>query len=128
MDLLGHSQELAPQRNRVDGAIVFRRFTKSIKDNGGDQTAYRESIIAETRELFDCDVDELYKATGGKRNRRDTLPQVAQEAYMVNESLSAHQLERQIGTLGGESQEEVNAQITGIVRHQARQTRQWLPW
>lgn len=126
--MLGQSQELAPQRKRVDGATVFRRFTGTIKRNGGDQEAYRNSIVAETQELFDCDVDELYRQTGGKPNRRDTLPTPAQEAYMVNESLSANELERQEGTIGGESQEAVNEKITGVVREQAKQTRKWLPW
>jgi hypothetical protein len=47
---------------------------------------------------------------------------------MVNEFLSANALEAQIGTLGGETQEEVNAKIVATVRHQAKQVRQWLPW
>ncbi len=128
LDVLGQSQELVPPRKRIDSAVVLRRFTKTIKDNGGDQAAYRDSIIAETRELFDCEVDELYQQTGGKPGRRDTLPQPAQEAYMVNESLSANELERHIGTIGGESQEEVNARIVGVVREQSKQTRKWLPW
>ncbi|MBE9068603.1 hypothetical protein IQ260_18310 [Leptolyngbya cf. ectocarpi LEGE 11479] len=128
MDVLGQSQELVPPRKRVDSATVFKRFTKSVQDNGGDQTAYRESIVEETKELFDCDVDELYIQTGGKRGRRDTLPQPAQEAYMVNESISANELERHIGTIGGDSQEEVNDQIKAVVRNQSKQTRRWLPW
>lgn len=129
MDLLGQpSQELVPQRQRVDGAIVFKRFTGAIQRNGGDQDAYRDSVMAETEELFDCSVQELYRATGAKRNRRDTLPQPAQEAYMVNESLSANELERQEGSIGGETQEEVNDKITGVVRDQSKQTRKWLPW
>ncbi|MEM9808153.1 MAG: hypothetical protein AAF959_23040 [Cyanobacteria bacterium P01_D01_bin.56] len=128
LDILGQSQELAPPRKQVDGVIVFKRFTKTIQANGGDQDAYRFSIEAETNELFDCSVKELYDETGAKRQDRSTLPQPAQEAYMVNESLSANELERQEGTIGGESQEEVNAQITGVVRQQAKQTRKWLPW
>ena len=128
MDLLGQSQELAPQRRRVDGAIVFRRFTDSIRSNGGDGQVYQEAIVEETRELFDCRVSELYEGTGGKRNDRSTLPQAAQEAYMVNESLSANELERLIGTIGGESQDEVNDQIKAVVREQSKQTRKWLPW
>lgn len=128
LDLLGQSQELAPQRKRVDGATVFKRFTGAIKANGGDEDAYPEAIGAETEELFGCDVEDLYHQTGGKPGRRDTLPAPAQEAYMVNESLSANELERQEGTIGGESQEEVNDKITGVVREQSKQTRKWLPW
>ena len=47
---------------------------------------------------------------------------------MVNESLSANELERHIGTIGGETQEEVDARILGMVREQSKQTRKWLPW
>ena len=128
LDLSGQSQELTPPRKRVTGAIVFRRFTQSIKDNGGDEQVYPEVINQETLELFDCDVKDLYEQTGGKPGYRDTLPQPAQEAYMVNESLSANELERLHGTIGGESQEEVNNQIKAVVREQSKQTRKWLPW
>ncbi|EKU96954.1 hypothetical protein Lepto7375DRAFT_0884 [Leptolyngbya sp. PCC 7375] len=128
MDLLGQSQELTPPRKRVDGAIVFRRFTNSIQANGGDEDAYQNSIVEETRELFDCEVDELYQGTGAKRGRRHTLPQAAQEAYMVNESLSANELERLEVSIGGETQREVNERIQAVVKQQAKQTRKWLPW
>ena len=128
MDLLGPSQELVPQRKRVDRATVFKRFTNAIKANGGDEDAYPDAIGAETEELFDCDVEDLYQQTGAKLGRRDTLPAPAQEAYMVNESLSANELERQEGTIGGESQAEMNDKITGVVRQQAKRTRKWLPW
>ena len=47
---------------------------------------------------------------------------------MVNESLSANQLEQLEGTIGGETQQEVNARIQSVVKHQAKQTRKWLPW
>lgn len=128
LDLSGNSQELTPPRKRVDGAIVNRRFTKAIKDNGGRGEVFRRAIGVETDELFDCSVADLYKETGGKPGRRDTLPQPAQEAYMVNESLTANELERMIGTIGGEDQEEVNDRIVGLTREQAKQTRKWLPW
>lgn len=128
LDLIGDSQALAPQRNRVDGAIVNKRFTQSIRDNGGAGDVFQRSVVEETRELFDCTVNELYRETGGKKGRRETLPQAAQEAYMVNESLAANELERQIGTIGGDSQDEVNDQIVGSVRQTSKNTRRWLPW
>ena len=128
LDLSGNSQELIPPRERVTGAIVFKRFTKSIMDNGGASDVYPDAIAAETDELFGCNVEELYRGTGGKPGRRDTLPQPAQEAYMVNESITANELERLIGTIGGETQEEVNDRIVGVTRQQAKQTRKWLPW
>ncbi|NEP61076.1 MAG: hypothetical protein F6K31_29525 [Symploca sp. SIO2G7] len=128
MDLLGDSQLLPPQRERVTGAIVFKRFTKSIKDNGGSPQSYRNAVVEETKELFDCTVNELYQMTGGKIRDLATLPQAAQEAYMVNESLSANELERLRGTIAGETQEEIDARIIGAVREQSKQTRKWLPW
>ena len=111
-----------------DGAIVNRRFNRSINDNVGNGDVYQDAAIAQTDELFGCSVRELYQATGGKRNDRSTLPQPAQEAYMVNESLTANELERLIGTIGGEDQEEVNNAIVGVVRQQSKRTRKWLPW
>ncbi|MEA5464911.1 hypothetical protein [Leptothoe sp. PORK10 BA2] len=95
-------------RKRSTGATVFRRFTGSIDANGGDADAIRDSIQAETEELFDCDVTELYRLTGGTPNDRSTLPAIVQETYMANETLASFELNRMEGTIGGESQEEVN--------------------
>ena len=128
LDLLGNSLELEPQRKRFSGAIAFRRFTDTIKANGGDETCDIDAIVTETQELFDCGVNELYEETGGKPNRRDTLPHEVQQAYTVNESLSAYELERMEGTIGGENQTEVNNKINAVVREQSKQTRKWLPW
>ena len=47
---------------------------------------------------------------------------------MVNETLSAYELERMEGTIGGESQQEVNDRIDAVVREQSKQTRKRLPW
>lgn len=126
--MLGNSKELSPQRKRFDGAMAFRRFTDTIKANGGDDEAYRQAVITETEELFDCEVRELYRLTGGKPNKRHTLPHEVQQAYMVNETLSAYELERMEGTIGGESQQEVNDRIDAVVREQSKQTRKRLPW
>ena len=107
---------------------MFRRFTDTIKANGGDDEAYMQAVVTETNELFGCTVAELYKGTGSKPNRRETLPHEAQQAYMVNETLSAYELERMEGTIGGEDQDEVNDRINAVVREQSKQTRKWLPW
>ncbi|NEQ51432.1 MAG: hypothetical protein F6K11_15040 [Leptolyngbya sp. SIO3F4] len=112
----------------MDGALVNRRFNTSIKENGGAGDVYEQAAVAQTKELFGCTVNELYRETGGKKGRRDTLPQPAQEAYMVNESLAANELDRQIGTIGGESQDEVNSRILASVEQTSKQTRKWLPW
>ncbi len=116
-------------RKRSTGATVFRRFTGSIDANGGDADAIRDSIQAETEELFDCDVAELYRLTGGTPNDRSTLPSIVQDTYMANETLASFELERMEGTIGGESQEEVNDKIVGSVRQTSRETRRnWLLW
>lgn len=128
MDLSGGSQQLTPKRTRVDGATVNKRFNRAIKDNGGGPLSYFKAAQAETEELFDCRVQDLYKATGGKLNDRSTLPQPAQEAYMVNESLAANELERQLGTIGGESQKEVDDKIVASVRQTSKHTRSLLSW
>lgn len=128
LDLLGQSQELGPQRKRVDGVTAYRRFTDTIKANGGDGECYKQAVITETAELFDCTVRQLYEGTGGKRFKRDTLPHEVQQAYMANETLTAYELERMEGTIGGESQEEVNERINAVVKEESKKTRKRFPW
>ena len=128
LDLLRNSQKLAPQRKRADGVTVFRRFTDSIKANGGDGECYKQAVVTETAELFDCTVRQLYQETGGKRFKRDTLPHEVQQAYMANETFAAYELERMEGTIGGESQEEVNQRINSVVKEESKKTRKRLPW
>jgi hypothetical protein len=91
MDLFGNSQDLV-QQERVDGAIVNKDFNRVIKDSGGSNSAYGRAVQAETQELFDCDVDQLYQETGGRKGDRSTLPKEAQKGYIVNETLSTHRL------------------------------------
>jgi len=62
-----------------------------------------------------------------KKERRETLPQAMQEAYMVIESLTADELKQQICTIGGDSQDEINGQIVGSVKPTSKNTRRWLP-
>lgn len=126
LDLLRKGQ--FANRCRETGATVFRTFTDTIHANGGDRDAIRESIIAETQELFDCDVREVYEETGAVFNDRSTLPAVVQRSYIANEAICAFELERMEGTLGGESQEEVNDKIVGQVRHVSKKTRDSFPW
>ncbi|MDV3351429.1 hypothetical protein QGP82_22185 [Leptothoe sp. LEGE 181152] len=85
-------------------------------------------MITETAELFDCTVRQLYQETGGKRFKRDTLPHEVQQAYMANETFAAYELERMEGTIGGESQDEVNERINAVVKEESRKTRKRFPW
>ncbi|MEM9009312.1 MAG: hypothetical protein AAGE59_38155 [Cyanobacteria bacterium P01_F01_bin.86] len=103
-------------------------MTDTIKANGGGKDCYAKVVVTETKELFGCSVRDLYKGTGGKINRRETLPDDAQQAYILNEILSAYELERLEGTIGGEEQIEVDNKINAVVREQSKQTRKWLPW
>ena len=107
---------------------MFRKFTDSIKANGGDADAIIDSITVETEELFGCSVRELYQATGGKKNDRSTLPEIVQRSYIANEALSSFELERMEGTVGGEDQQENNENIVGTVKNVSKKTRKWLPW
>ena len=115
-------------RERSTGATIFRKFTDSIKANGGDADAIIDSITVETEELFGCSVRELYQATGGKKKDRSTLPEIVQRSYIANEALSSFELERMEGTIGGEDQQENNENIVGTVRDVSKKTRKWLPW
>lgn len=124
MDLFGSSTELA-RHERVDGATVNRDFTKAIKNSGGSDKAYPRAIRAETQELFDCGVDELYEATGGRKNDRSTLPKEAQKAYLVSETLSAHRLN---GREYQGSQLQKDEAIVADVKDTATKVRRWLPW
>ena len=119
---------MPPQRKRVDGVTIFRRFTDSIKANGGDGECYKQAVVTETAELFDCTVRQLYEETEGKRFNRDTLPHEVQQAYMANETFAAHELERMEGSIGGESQQEVNERINAVVKEESKKTRKRLPW
>lgn len=98
-------------------------FTQAIQDAGGSHRAYAKAIRAETQELFDCSVDELYEATGGKKGDRSTLPKEAQKAYMVSETLATHQL-RDTRTPNTSP----DTHIVKTVAKTAQQVRHWLPW
>jgi hypothetical protein len=125
LSLFEESSELT-QHKRVDGATVYKGFQKAISDCGGSEDARKKAVGAETRELFDCTVNELYAGTGGKRGKRETLPEVVQEAYTVNETLSKHRL-NEMDNPGG-NQQQVDAQIVDTVADTAKQVRGWFPW
>jgi hypothetical protein len=127
LDLFGGSQKLS-KHQRVDVATVHQDFTKAIKDSGGSRKAYPRAIQAETQELFDCDVDELYLQTGGKKGERSTLPKEAQKAYMVNETISAHRLDSEVKEHNSDTQQQKDDRIVETVRDSAENVRKWMPW
>lgn len=121
---LGGSSDLLPTDERVDGATVRKRFTKAIQDNGGSKKAQQMATEAESQALFDCTTAELYKRTGGNRRKgRRTLPPAIQEGYLVNESICANHLEGRVGSIGGDTQGEVDGAIASEVDAKTRENR-----
>lgn len=126
MNLLEENSQLS-KRRRVDGAIVNKDFRDAIHRSGGSQSAYPDAVIAETQELFDCSVQQLYKATGGKKGDRSTLPEAAQKAYMASEIRATHELDA-TEFYDCDNPSQVDTKIVETVRVTARETRKWLPW
>lgn len=127
LSLLGDSQPLT-RHERVDSATVNKDFAKAIQQAGGSNRAYPRAVKAETKELFDCGVDELYEATGGRKGDRSTLPKEAQKAYMVSETLSAHRLNHEVSGNNQNSQRQKDDQVVETVKDTATNVRKWLPW
>jgi hypothetical protein len=126
LNLDGSSQPLTPHE-RVDGATVFKDFTKSIKGVGGSNRAISGAVEAETQELFNCSTEDLYKQTGGKKGNRSTLPSEAQKAYMASEIRATHELGR-TEFYDCENPDQVDRKIVSTTRAAAKETRKWLPW
>jgi hypothetical protein len=124
LDLFGNSQKLR-QHERVDGAIVNRDFNNAIQRAGGSNKAYARAVKAETPELFDCGIDELYDRTGGSQGNRSTLPKEAQKAYIVSETLATHRLNDR--SYAGTQKQKDDA-IVNDVKDTAKDVRKWLPW
>ncbi|NER08585.1 MAG: hypothetical protein F6K17_41680 [Okeania sp. SIO3C4] len=124
LDLFGNSQELA-ERRRVDGVTVRRNFTNTIEEKGGSKIAFGRSTEALTQEVMGCETRELYKQTGAKRGRRETLPERAQEALMTGEIVASHDLKQ--ADIQGD-QEQRDDQIVNSVRGSGKKVRRWFPW
>lgn len=127
LNLLGDSQPITPHE-RVDGTTVYKDFSNAIKDSGGSSKAHGRAVKAETQELFDCGVDELYEATGGRKGDRASLPKEAQKAYMVSETVSTHRLNHDLKGENHGSQKQKDDHVVETVRDTAENVRKWLPW
>jgi hypothetical protein len=114
MDLLGNS---LPVRSRVDGAIVRKEFTKTIKEKGGGKMTQAQATEAMTRELFGCGTNEIYRETGANQSKRETLPYEAQTAYIVGEAVCTDRL-KETPIEGSDSQK--HAQIVDVVESTTR--------
>jgi len=122
LNLFGDSQPLT-QHERVDGAIVNKDLNKEIKAKGGSEAAYPRVAETITEEMFDMSSRELYKATGGKINRRETLPKEAQQAFIAAELRVTHDLKS--SEIHTTDQNEIDTQIDETARVGSRETRNW---
>lgn len=110
---------------RVDGATVNKDLNKTIKEKGGTGTVYPDCANAMCESLFDMKPDELYKATGAKKNQRSTLPKEAQKAFISGEAIANYELREQ--DIQGTSSQK-NQQIVRSVSNSGRKVRKLLPW
>ena len=125
LDWLGSSQPL-PETHRVDRVDVHHRFKAQIQKSGGSRGLYPRVIETETEELFGCDTDTLYNTVGGKPGNRDTLPPIAQDAYIHNEIDCTQQLKRQGRQPGNQRQRDRT--IVNTVRERSKKNKRLWEW
>lgn len=113
------------ERQRVSGVTVRKNFTKTIQDKGGDSRCQARSTEALNQEVLGCGTRELYQKTGAKRNRRETLPERAQEALLAGEVIATHDLKQR--SIEGD-QNSRNQQIEDSVRGSGEKVRGLFPW
>lgn len=122
LELFGSSSAL---RERVDGAIVRKEFSKTVDEKGGTDETQAYATEAMTREIFGCSTEDLYKETKARPGRRQTLPQDAQTAYIVGEVAATHKLK---GTEIGGNQSQKHERIVDTVEQSAREVKGIFPW
>jgi hypothetical protein len=124
LGLFGDSQNLL-ERTRSSGLTVRKRFTAKIQEKGGDARTQAAATEALTQEVLGCSTGELYEQVGATPNKRETLPEVAQEALMVGEVVSIHDLDR-IEVLGDKKQQ--GKAIVQSVRESGKKAKRLFPW
>ena len=124
LDLFSGSQDLA-KHERVDGSVVNKDLNRTIQKKGGSGRVYAESAEAMTNELFDVGTEELYDATGGTKNRRNTLPKAAQKAFIMGESVADFDLREK--EIEGKPHQK-NEQIVDSVKQSGEKVRKLFPW
>ncbi|MEM9949787.1 MAG: hypothetical protein AAF810_27455 [Cyanobacteria bacterium P01_D01_bin.36] len=128
LSLTQDGQPLAPSSQRLNNAVVYRKFSDAISDAGGSELAYPKAVTAETEELFDCKPRQLYKAVGGKVNDRSTLPLEAQAAYQASEIKAWWRLRQGGEAQDLQTQDEKDRYIVETARRAAKETRDDAPW
>ncbi|NEP19966.1 MAG: hypothetical protein F6J97_24275 [Leptolyngbya sp. SIO4C1] len=81
---------------------------------------------AVTRGVMGCNTKDLYRATGGKKGKVASLPEVAQEGLAVGKIAATHAL-NDSGTFTG-NQDQVNQQIADATYEAAREVGKIFPW
>jgi len=91
LDLLGENKALV-QQQRLTGAISNNLLKDEIDQRGGTQQTQAAVNAIVTVEMLGCTPKQLYKATGGKPTKRDTLPLEAQEALQTGDIAARHEI------------------------------------
>jgi hypothetical protein len=117
--LFGEEEALV-QQQRLTGAISNNRLKAEVEQRGGNQTTQRAVNAIVTIEMLDCTPDELYRATGGKRGNRATVPLEAQEALQTGDIGARHEII--------ETDAQGDAQIKEAAHRGAKRARQLFPW
>ncbi|MBD2261249.1 hypothetical protein [Pseudanabaena sp. FACHB-2040] len=132
---LGNGNELEPQAQHDYQAITQRKhirdqYEATIQEKMGSGKLRQDPVLGQateamTREIFGCGVSDLYKETGSKPKQRNTLPPVAQNAYMVGESFATDALEN--SDIQG-SKDQRRQQIVGKAADAGNRARKRMPW
>ena len=124
LSLLDNSQELV-ERQRVDGAIVRKLYTQTIKAKGGNNRTYPNATEELTHEVMGCSTQDLYQQTGAKLHKRETLPVSAQSAIIAAEVLANYELKGQ--DITGDEYDR-HQQIIEAARQTGKRCRKSFPW
>ena len=125
LSLWGESENL-PERRRISGLTIRKRFNAAIARHGGDSDGQAAATEVLTEEVLDRSTKELYQQTGAKKKQRETLPELAQEALAAGETIAAHQLNSSPEFQGDQMKR--NNQIVETTRDASRGLRRLLPW
>lgn len=120
--MFGGSQDLT-QHKRVDGATVRKDLTKAVKDAGGTDEAIAKGTEKMTKTAFGCGTKELYKETGGKPGKRETLPAEVQKTYIIAETKATQDIKKNEYT---GNQQKVDTEIVHTMEEAGKQTRGFL--
>jgi hypothetical protein len=121
---LDNSKELV-ERQRVDGAIVRKLYTQTIKAKGGSDRTYAVATEQLTKEVMGCNTHDLYQKTGSTLHKRETLPVSAQSAIIAAEVLANYELKGQ--DITGDEYDR-HQQIIESARQTGQRCRKSFPW